>query len=344
MSANFCNGNKVKITSKFLLIVLLALPLGCSEDIPLPPAAPLAVDESVVDSLYGAQAGPHQMISVPGLMLPANENERDISFNLYFPVEGEGYPLLLFSHGNWSDKGSYDRIIEHWVSHGYAVIAPDHLDCCGAPRGIFNSLRYGQLGLIEGRVDDLSRLLRELSAIEALAPTFRDKADPTTLAITGHSFGAFSAQQFGGAAAFDPDQEKYLFNRDPRVQAIVAMSPPGPMFDTITADSWQQLQTPTLVTTGTWDIQPSFWPDWRMHLMSWESALPGNKYALVTQGADHFLGNLICRTQREATPQTDALRMLQSASTAFLDAYLKNNAAAQAYIDGDDLTGRGKAG
>jgi predicted dienelactone hydrolase len=337
MSVSFCNGNKVKIKLKLLLILLLALPLGCSEDIPLPPAAPLAVDDSVVDSLYGAQAGPHQMSSVPDLILPANENERDLSFNLYFPNEGKAYPLLLFSHGNWSDKSSYDRVIEHWVSHGYAVIAPDHLDCCGAPRGIFNSLRYGQLGLIEGRVDDLSRLLRELSAIEALAPTFRGKADPTRLAITGHSFGAFSAQQFGGAAAFDPDQQKYLLHRDPRVKAIVAMSPPGPMFDTITADSWQQLQTPTLVTTGTWDIQPSFWPDWRMHLMSWESALPGHKYALVTQGADHFLGNLICRTQREATPQTDALRMLQSVSTAFLDTYLKDSAAARAYIDGDSL-------
>jgi predicted dienelactone hydrolase len=327
----------VNITFKLLLILLLALPIGCSEDIPLPPAAPLAVDEAVVDSLYAAQAGPYAMSSVPNLILPANEDQRELSFNLYFPDRGENYPLLLFSHGNWSDKSSYDRIIEHWVSHGYAVIAPDHLDCCGAPKGIFNSLRYGQVGLIEGRVDDLQRLLRGLSAIETLAPTFRGKADPTRLAVTGHSFGAFSAQQFGGAAAFDPDQEKYLFHRDPQVKAIVAMSPPGPMFDTITADSWLQLQAPTLVTTGTWDIQPSFWPDWRMHLMSWESALPGHKYALVTQGADHFLGNLICRTEREATPQTDALRMLQSVSTAFLDAYLKDSAAARTYIDGDSL-------
>lgn len=327
----------MSITPRLLLSLLLTLPLGCSEDIPLPPAAPLAVDDSVVDSLYAAQAGPHKVSTVQHLTLPASENERDISLNLYFPSRGSAYPLLLFSHGNWSDKNSYDRIIEHWVSHGYAVIAPDHLDCCGAPRGIFNSLRYGQLGLIEGRVDDLSRLLHELSAVEALVPNFRGKADPTRIAITGHSFGAFSAQQFGGAAAFDPDQQKYLFHREPRVEAIVALSPPGPMFDTITADSWQQLQTPTFVSTGTWDIQPSFWPDWRMHLMSWESALPGNKYALITQGADHFLGNLICRIQRDATPQTNALRMLQSASTAFLDAYLKDSTPARAFINGDSL-------
>ena len=38
------------------------------------------------------------------------------------------------------------------------------------------------------------------------------------------------------------------------------------MSHTIVEGSWQQLDTPTLATTGTWDIQPSFWPDWRMHL------------------------------------------------------------------------------
>jgi predicted dienelactone hydrolase len=310
---------------------------GCSKDVPLPPASPLAVGSAVIDGLYGAKPGAHQVTTVRDIVLKPNANEREISLNLYFPSSGSAFPLLLFSHGNWSDKDSYDRIIEHWVSHGYSVIAPNHLDCCSAPRGIFNSLRYGQLGLIEGRVDDLSRLLRELPAIEALAPAFTGKADPAKLAATGHSFGAFSAQQFGGAAAFNPDTQEYVLHPELQVNAIVAMSPPGPMFDTITAGSWQQLKTPTLVSTGTWDIQPSFWPDWRMHLMSWESAMPEHKYALVTQGADHFLGNLICRTDREAIPQTDALRMLKIATTAFLDAYLKDNAAAKDFIRSDAL-------
>ncbi|MEH6580306.1 MAG: alpha/beta fold hydrolase [Halioglobus sp.] len=327
----------MKPSRQLLLCLWLFLSLGCSEDIPLPPANPLAVDDAIIDQLYGINPGPHAVSVVRNQTLSAASDQRDLLFNLYFPTAGSGFPLLLFSHGNWSDKDSYDRLIEHWVSHGYAVIAPNHLDCCGAPKGIFNSLRYGQLGLIEGRVDDLSRLLQELPAIEAIAPAFRGKADPSKLAVTGHSFGAFSAQQFGGAAAFDPDQQKYLPHRDPQVKAIVALSPPGPMFDTITADSWLELETPTLISTGTWDIQPAFWPDWRMHLMSWETAIAGNKYALVTEGADHFLGNLICRTEREATPQTDALRMVHSASTAFLDAYLKDSTAARAFIDSDTI-------
>jgi len=322
----------------YLLAVVLSLTLvACGDDIALPPAQPLAADESSIARLHGAQPGPLEVASIGNLALPASAGQRELLFNLYYPALGDSYPLLLFSHGNWSDKDSYGHIIEHWVSHGYAVIAPNHLDCCSAVQGIYNSLRHGQLGLIEARVADLQRLLAQLPAIEQLHPGFAGKADHSRLAVTGHSFGAFSAQQLGGAAALDPDSGEYTSHRNPQVRAVVALSPPGPMFDTITADSWLQLSTPTLVATGTWDIQPSFWPDWRMHLMSWETSLPGDKYALVTQGADHFLGNLICRPGRDAQPQEDALRMIQIATTSFLDAYLKGNIEATAFIASDSL-------
>lgn len=322
----------------YLLAVVLCLTLvACGDDSPLPPAQPLAADESTIAQLYGAQPGTLEVANIGNLALPANSEQRELLFNLYYPTVGDNYPLLLFSHGNWSDKDSYDHIIEHWVSHGYVVIAPNHLDCCSAVQGIFNSLRHGQLGLIDARVADLQRLLAQLPAIEQLHPGFAGKADRSRLAVTGHSFGAFTAQQLGGAAALDPDSGTYPSHRNPNVRAVVALSPPGPMFDTITADSWLKLSAPTLVVTGTWDIQPRFWPDWRMHLMSWETALPGDKYALVTQGADHYLGNLICRPQREAPPQEDALRMMQIGTTAFLDAYLKGNIEATAFIAGDSL-------
>jgi dienelactone hydrolase len=321
-----------------LIILLLSLLLtACGDDPVLPPVQALAVDESVINQLHGASPGPYEIRRVIDLALAPKGDQRELVFNVYFPATGDNFPLLLFSHGNWSDKDSYDKVILHWVSHGYSIIAPNHLDCCSAVQGIFNSLRHGQLGLIDGRVADLQRLLQELPAIERMHAAFAGKADPSRLAVTGHSFGAFTAQQFGGAAALDPDTGEYRSHRDASVKAIVALSPPGPMFDTITADSWLQLTTPTLVTSGTWDVQPRFWPDWRMHLMSWETAQPGDKYALVTQGADHYLGNLICRVERDQAPQEDALRMVQLASTTFLDAYLKEDMAAAVFIGSDRL-------
>lgn len=318
-------------------ICLCLLLTACSEDVPLPPAKTLTADETVLTQLPGATEGIYSVSASRNLTLPASDGLREMQLNLYYPSSGDGYPLLLFSHGNWSNKDSYDRVIEYWVSHGYAVVAPDHLDCCSAVKGIFNSLRYGQLGLIEGRVLDLNRLLDSLPALEHLVPQFAGKADASRVAVTGHSFGAFSAQQFGGAKAFDPDTGQFVTVEAPAINAVVALSPPGPMFDTITAGSWQELATPTLVTTGTWDVEPRFWPDWRMHLMSWETSLPGEKYALVIDGADHYLGSLICRTEREEPPQLDALRMVQIVSTAFLDAYLKSDTMALAFLADNQL-------
>jgi hypothetical protein len=109
------------------------------------------------------------------------------------------------------------------------------------------------------------------------------------------------------------------------------------MFDVIVEDSWQQMSKPMLVAAGTWDSNPQFWPDWRDHLLSYDTAVSGNNYSLVVEGADHYLGNLICRPEREETPQTDALNMVNAVSVTFLDAKLKNNLQAIAALEANQL-------
>ena len=71
--------------------------------------------------------------------------------------------------------------------------------------------------------------------------------------------------------------------------------------------------------------------------MSFETALPQDKYALVTQAADHYLGNLICRPERDVAPQQDALNMLNASSTTFLDAYLKGDGKAKSFLQSTQL-------
>ena len=311
-----------------MTLTVMALWLSaCADEVPLPHAEPLSVERSVVESLYGAAPGAFNVVSRRDLLLPEDGDARELPFNLYYPDAQGPFPVLLFSHGNWSNRDSYDRLINHWVSHGYVVVAPDHLDCCGMARGIFNSLRYGQYGLIAARIDDLTRLLDAVPSLTDVEPALQGKLDTTRIAMTGHSFGAFSAQQFGGAAALDPDSDSYVGALDTRMKAIVALSPPGPMFDVITERSWDALTLPNLATTGTWDIQPGFWPDWRDHLMSFKAGTSEDKFALVVEGADHFLGNLICRLEREAQPQDDALLMVRATTTAFLDHYVKGKPA-----------------
>ena len=152
-----------------LFAVLIAMVSACGSDIPLPAAAPLQIDNVALNSLYGAVAGPFS-VSRAIQHLPATaKDQRELEVSLYYPQSGSAHPLLLFSHGNWSDRHSYDQIIEHWVSHGYVVIAADHADCCSPVQGIFNSLRYGQFGLIQQRVLDLRQLLDQLQLLEKLS-------------------------------------------------------------------------------------------------------------------------------------------------------------------------------
>jgi dienelactone hydrolase len=324
-------------TIQHLSIGLLALLLmACADEVALPAAAPLSATPEQLAQLYKAEKGPHKVIIERNVVLPVS-TDKSLELSVFYPEAAGKFPLLLFSHGNWSDKDQYDAVVTHWVSHGYVVVAPNHLDCCSMASGIVNSIRYGQFGLIDGRMKDFNQLLINLPKLEKMVSGLAGKIDNRRVAATGHSFGAFSAQQMGGAGAFNPDTEEYVFYNNPNIRAIVAISPPGPMFDMINKNSWQRLHRPMLLTTGTWDSNAQFWPDWRMHKMSFDTAVAGYNYALVTQGADHYLGNLICRLDREEAGQHDALKMLNAASTAFLDAFMKNNATAQAFIDGDKL-------
>jgi len=322
------------------IVLVLILLAGCGEEVPKPPVTPLAASAEQLGQLYNWGPGPFQVLSESNLAIPHTRREDKLLFNVWYPASetGDAWPVLLFSHGNWSTNGKYDRLIEHWVSHGYVVIAPLHMDGSGGyVTGTVNLIRYGNLGLIQARVDDLLVLLDALTDIETLVPALGGRLDHDRIAATGHSFGAFNAQQLGGARAFDTETESWVDAGDTRIRAVVAISPPGPMFDEIAAGSWDEQAVPTLMTTGTWDSNAMFWPDWRMHKLSFETAVPGDQFALVVQGADHYLGNLICRPELEEPPQYDALAMVNTVAVAFLDAYLKQDPDAQAFLESGEL-------
>lgn len=320
-----------------LLPVLFCLVLqacgGASDN--LPPAKPLQASEEKLQAIPGMEAGPFEVAVHDPLLVAAPENRnRELSLRIWLPLGVARTPVVIFSHGNWSDRGKYDALLKFWASYGFAVIAPTHLDGRGMARGIFNSLRYGQMGLIDARVEDLTFLLDNLEAIVAEVGSFGEIDE--RVVVAGHSFGAFTAQQFAGARAIE-DGGQVSSARHDRVAAVLAISPPGPMFEIIREDSWSEMRGPVLVTTGTSDSNPKFWPDWRMHLLSYETGVAGDLYALIIDGADHYLGNLICRPERDVAPQRDALRILNAVSVTFLRAYLLGDSNARQFLASNRL-------
>lgn len=303
---------------------LTLLTAACSSAPELPPAQPLQASDEQLAQLPALSPGPY---SVSARNAPWSVQEQALTLRVVRPIREGRYPLLLFSHGFASDIDQYDALLRHWASHGYISIAVRHPDAGGTINAIWASLRLGNEALVARRVQQLRAVLDHLPSIDRAEPGLLQRIDESRIAAAGHSFGAFSAQQLGGAAAVIPESGVRIEGRDPRIQAVVALSPPGEMFDIINEQSWLQMDTPMLATTGTWDVDGRFVTQWRQHALSFETAPPGDKHLLVVEGADHYLGRLICRTNRDAPPQRDALRMVQVASTAFLAAQLRDQSA-----------------
>lgn len=318
-----------------LLAATLAALAACAADAPLPPAKPLAAQAAQLAQIPNIAPGAWAVRK--GTPVEWRAGDAVLRVRAVVPEGAGPFPLVVFSHGFASDVDKYDALFEHWASHGYAIVAPYHLDGGGSVRAIFSSMRHGSEGLIWSRVAHVRAVLDHLDALDAVWPGLAARIDRHRIAVAGHSFGAFTAQQFGGAAAVDPASGARIEGRDARVRAVLALSPPGEMFDVINAQSWLAMDAPMLATTGTWDVDHRFVTDWRQHRLSYETARPGRNWLLVTEGADHYLGNLICRPERKAPPQHDALRMVNAMAVTFLDAHLKGEPTARAFLDGTAL-------
>ena len=209
----------------------------------------LAVSACVGKSLYKQSAGPYEVNSVAAVTLNDPVRSVDVTFRSWFP-EGDGpFPVVVFSTGGFCGSQMYERILHHWVSHGYVLIAPDHVDSPNRPA---RPTPEQMQSILQTRVRDLSFTVDALTAIRREAG-FAATLNTDRLAIAGHSFGSGVAMMKSGLLIREQDRGPWGPAHDPRFTAAIALSPPGTN-DELAANAFSGLDGPFLATGGTNDL------------------------------------------------------------------------------------------
>ena len=310
---------------RYAIVMALAITACQAADAPAPPDA------------YKTEWGPHGVHVIDNHILPAESGQRVLRARIAYP-DGEGpFPLVVYSHGFGCYRESYEGLTDHWASHGYAVVLPEHPDC---PTVEAKLSPEDARNLLYIRITDVARVLDALFAPNQQIPGLTGRIDFERKAIAGHSFGGMIAQVTWGQPLKDMHSSEtvsYALGFD----AAIVMSGVGQM-PQMADGAFDQTPGPVMVTGGTLDTGniggPTTYP-WEWRMSAYDLSPPGNKYSVVLEEGDHYLGGLICREDRGGPENrggahdTEGLEILAGATTAFLDAWLKNDAAAKRFLE-----------
>jgi dienelactone hydrolase len=217
---------------------------------------------------------------------------RSLETVVRYPVAGDAYPLIVFGHGYALTPANYARMLRVWTEAGYVVAAPVFpLENAAAPGGPNESDLINQ-------PRDVSFVIARLLALTARANSvLYGKIDSSRIAVAGHSDGAETAL----AVAYD-----HRF-RDPRVSAAIVLSGgalPG-------MGPFPRGGPPLLAVQGTADPINSPATSAGFFRLARRP-----KFLLWLLGASHL---------PPYTDQQPQLGIVERATTAFLDHYLKSS-------------------
>jgi predicted dienelactone hydrolase len=205
---------------------------------------------------------------------------------------GEPFPLVVFAHGYRLAPYTYTRLLRAWTHAGYVVAAP------AFPLTNADAPVVDRSDLINQPQDMrfvISRLLAQRGA------PLGGLIDVTRVALGGHSDGVDTAL----AVAYNK-------LRDRRVRAALGFS--GAEVSAFTGFSASPRGVPLLAAQGTADSVNS-----PSGTYSYFAAAPRPKYLLMLLGAEHTA------PYQDEQPH---LGIVMRVSMAFLDSYVKGDAAA----------------
>jgi predicted dienelactone hydrolase len=299
----------------------------------------------MINGAYKLADGPHTVAEVPDIVLQDVKREKYLHVRVFYPQEPGPYPVIVFSHGAGGSQSCCEGLTRHWATYGYVTLQPTHDDSTVQRRkageedinflvAVRDALKKPALWL--SRPKDISFVLDSLPVLQKRIPALSGKMDVEHIGVGGHSMGAFTADAIAGALVDLPKHPATNF-ADPRVKAVVLLSPQGPGEFGLADHSWDHVKLPLLSMTGSLDLgAENHGPDWKK--IPFERSQPGAKYHVFIEGANH-MSFISAKTPLpgRAAQGDSILGFTNSASLAFWDAYLKADAGAKSYLLSDAL-------
>jgi predicted dienelactone hydrolase len=314
----------MKTSSKTVLFVIALVSLST------------AVGAADYDPLFVPKATPeHRDFTVKD-----EKRSREIPIRIYLPQEKTPAAVVLFSPGLGGTREGYAYLGNHWALRGYAVVVLQHP---GSDDSVWKDKPAGErMAAMENaaslenfmlRARDVPVVIDQLEAwSKAESHDLSGRLDLKRLGMSGHSFGAVTTQAVSG-------QTVAMRGRaltDARIKAAVVMSPSGPRRGD-PKKAFRDVEIPWLLMTGTKDVAPIGNISLESRFEVFPALPPGRKYELVLENAEHSAFGDRELPGEKLKHNSNHHRAILALSTAFWDAYLRNDADAKKWLDGESV-------
>jgi predicted dienelactone hydrolase len=264
------------------------------------------------------------------------QRSRTLPIKVYLPETKQPAAVVLFSHGLGGSRNNNPYLGNHWSARGYVVVFVQHPGSDESvwrdaqPRRRMDAMR--EAANLENtllRLKDVPAVLDQLERWQEEGE-LKGRMNLKAVGMSGHSFGAVTTQGVSGQTA----RRGGAGFTEKRIRAALPMSPSAPMVGDA-ATAFGQVSIPWLLMTGTKDVAAVGGATLESRLAVYPALPAGSKYELVLKDAEHLAFGERALRGSDGKRNPNHHRAILAISTAFWDAYLKEDAAARAWLDGD---------